>query len=137
MSAITAIPGPLLNPRTAMPISCIFTSFRTFLHDSDLRLICVHQRQVLIFQFRRCLAIPAILAISQHPTPPPYVDPIRPKVTQFDPMLRRSAVGHSLLPHNALNRGPRRARCSRGGVEDDPRLKRSAEGHKSDSALAD
>src|SRR6266853_1649139 len=31
-------------------------------------------------------AITAILAISRHPAPPPGFDPIRPKVTQFDPM---------------------------------------------------
>ncbi len=77
--------SPLLNPRMTMPISCIFTSFCTFLHDFDLRLICVHQRQVLIFQFRRSLAIPAILAISRHPAPPPGFDPIRPKVNPIRP----------------------------------------------------
>jgi len=65
------------------------------LHDSDLRLICVHLRQVLIFQFRRSLAIPAILAISRRPSPSPYVDPIRSKATQGDPRLRRSAEVHS------------------------------------------
>jgi hypothetical protein len=48
------------------------------------------------------LAIPAILAIQLGvllpdlsaglPLPTPYVDPIRPKVTQFDPRIGRAAL---------------------------------------------
>ncbi len=52
-------------------------------------------QQVLVFQLRRSLATLAIPAIFCYPTPPPYVDPIRPQPTQFDPMLRDQAEGHS------------------------------------------
>ena len=45
------------------------------------------------------------------PTPTPYVDPIRPKVTQFDPMLRRSAEGRNLCKPRGAN-SPRLKRSS-------------------------
>jgi len=38
----------------------------------------------------------------QAPRPlPPYVHPISPKVTQFDPMLRRSAEGRKSHPYSS------------------------------------
>src|SRR6185437_11465534 len=44
---------------------------------------------------------PPGLYLSSPPPPTPYVHQISPKVTQFDPMLRRSAEGRKSHPYSS------------------------------------
>ena len=87
--------GDFGNDNGPLPVPCVTRSILpNFAHipGSFLLLFCLHQaRKSFSFNAR----LPMRRPIYMPPAPSPYVDPIRPKVTQYDPRFLRVFLAKS------------------------------------------